>query len=508
MDMTNLCKFHPIHSSSTAMASKSSTRTRSPFNDPRRAARVDIVIDQLRRHGTTTVHQLSTYRKDCVAAYRICGNKHVDPCELIRYCCSLDEAKLEGQDILVLGDGSSVNLGLSGHGTRQSWADQHSCLVNSKVPGFQFMAGLVINETTHHIIGLSDIVYYDSPRDHRPSEERHRERSHRLKLPLQQRESGCWTILADNSTKALSAAKRVTFVYDREADSMETMAHLMQQTCVDFIIRCKYNRQVSIEGTNEYAKLNDALAGVEWKGRRKFKIRGLNHYSHTKGKKRKRKARAAKLKIRYARLKPMPNKDYSKYHAERPAVKSALTLVEVYEDASTVPAGEGPIHWQLWTTWPINSLDAAWEVVKAYRGRWNVEQLFRLLKSDGMTIEKSQLRHPDHIKRLLIMAIKASADALRLVQVREGETLVGIEEMFDHRQQLLLSKLNESLSDPRTVVINPHASNNLAFAAWIIARLGGWKGYASQRPPGPITMHRGLEKFHDAFEIFNLITPL
>jgi hypothetical protein len=32
-------------------------------------------------------------------------------------------------------------------------------------------------------------------------------------------------------------------------------------------------------------------------------------------------------------------------------------------------------------------------------------------------------------------------------------------------------------------------------AAWIIARLGGWKGYASERKPGPITMHHGLTRF-------------
>ncbi len=32
-------------------------------------------------------------------------------------------------------------------------------------------------------------------------------------------------------------------------------------------------------------------------------------------------------------------------------------------------------------------------------------------------------------------------------------------------------------------------------ASWMIARLGGWKGYASERKPGPITMHYGLIRF-------------
>jgi hypothetical protein len=42
---------------------------------------------------------------------------------------------------------------------------------------------------------------------------------------------------------------------------------------------------------------------------------------------------------------------------------------------------------------------------------------------------------------------------------------------------------------------NPHPLESLAWAAWVIARLGGWKGYAKERPPGPITMHAGFERF-------------
>ena len=40
----------------------------------------------------------------------------------------------------------------------------------------------------------------------------------------------------------------------------------------------------------------------------------------------------------------------------------------------------------------------------------------------------------------------------------------------------------------------------LKWASWIIARVGGWKGYASQRPPGPITFFKGLYNFNLLFE--------
>ena len=47
---------------------------------------------------------------------------------------------------------------------------------------------------------------------------------------------------------------------------------------------------------------------------------------------------------------------------------------------------------------------------------------------------------------------------------------------------------------------NPHAKNSMAWVAWIIARLGGWNGYRSESPPGPIVMLRGLQKFELQYE--------
>jgi len=41
---------------------------------------------------------------------------------------------------------------------------------------------------------------------------------------------------------------------------------------------------------------------------------------------------------------------------------------------------------------------------------------------------------------------------------------------------------------------NPHPQRSLAWAAWLIARLGGWDGYPSSRPPGPITLKIGIDK--------------
>ncbi|MGB4774423.1 MAG: hypothetical protein WBP45_04570, partial [Daejeonella sp.] len=51
-----------------------------------------------------------------------------------------------------------------------------------------------------------------------------------------------------------------------------------------------------------------------------------------------------------------------------------------------------------------------------------------------------------------------------------------------------------------TKLSNPHQPQTLKWATWIIARLGGWKGYASQRKPGPLVLHRGLIKFYQLYD--------
>jgi hypothetical protein len=44
----------------------------------------------------------------------------------------------------------------------------------------------------------------------------------------------------------------------------------------------------------------------------------------------------------------------------------------------------------------------------------------------------------------------------------------------------------------------------MAWAAWIIARIGGWNGYPSSKPPGPITFKHGLEEFRAIVVGWNL----
>ena len=91
---------------------------------------------------------------------------------------------------------------------------------------------------------------------------------------------------------------------------------------------------------------------------------------------------------------------------------------------------------------------------------------------------------------------KAAVITLQLVQARDGQSNLHASVAFDpaHLQALAALAARYQARTPRQK--NPHPVASLAWAAWIIARLGGWDGYPSSRTPGPITFKHGLDYFH------------
>ncbi len=95
------------------------------------------------------------------------------------------------------------------------------------------------------------------------------------------------------------------------------------------------------------------------------------------------------------------------------------------------------------------------------------------------------------------MACIAALSIMQLVQARDGNTKQTMERVFLEKEQLCILSLNTKLEGRTEKLKNPHPKDSLAYASWVIARLGGWSGYQSERPPGPLTMINGLIRFFD-----------
>ena len=103
------------------------------------------------------------------------------------------------------------------------------------------------------------------------------------------------------------------------------------------------------------------------------------------------------------------------------------------------------------------------------------------------------------------MATTAAVKAIQLTKARDGVTKQALQDHYSQPERKLLDQLNGKLQGNTVKQQNPHHNDTLAYAAWIIARLGGWKGYASQRPPGPVTMLNGIKRYQSIKEGWELM---
>lgn len=179
-----------------------------------------------------------------------------------------------------------------------------------------------------------------------------------------------------------------------------------------------------------------------------------------------------------------------------------LRLVRVAE--VDPPAGVEPVLWRLLTTHPVEDEAKAWTVVDWYRQRWIIEQFFRSLKQQGLRLEDSQLDSAERLIKLTAIAAHAACVIMQLVQARDGRSGQPAQVVFTGDQIRALHALLPSLEGKTALQKNPHPPESLAWASWMIAKLGGWDGYPKSKPPGPITIRNGLQDFQSIAQGWSL----
>lgn len=155
---------------------------------------------------------------------------------------------------------------------------------------------------------------------------------------------------------------------------------------------------------------------------------------------------------------------------------------------------EDPIRWILLTTHAVQDVEMALQIVDRYQQRWQIEQLFRTLKRQGLRLESSQLEHADELVKLVCIAPLAVVRTLQLVNARDGQTSQLAAVAFDDDTISVLDKLQGQVPGKTAKQKNPHPVLSMAWAAWTVARLGGWTGYVSESKPALITMLQGLQR--------------
>jgi hypothetical protein len=159
------------------------------------------------------------------------------------------------------------------------------------------------------------------------------------------------------------------------------------------------------------------------------------------------------------------------------------------------PQGVEPILWRLLTTHLVDDQAMAWRVVGWYRQRWPIEQFFRTIKQQGLQLEDSQLETAERLIKLTAIAARAAVTIMQMVHARDGRSQQDAAIAFTPAEIDTLTALVPTLEGKTALQKNPHPAGSLAWATWVIAKLGGWDGYPKSKPPGPITLRHGLQSF-------------
>jgi hypothetical protein len=302
-------------------------------------------------------------------------------------------------------------------------------------------------------------------------------------LPINKKESYKWIETSLKTKECLKDAEAIVIVQDREGDIFEQIEQIPDQRTY-LLTRSREDRKLT-DGGKLWTALEEApLAGT-------YNL-FIDSDSHSKEP-----SREAEIEVRYIKTEiapPIRNKN------SKPQTIYTIEAKEINSNAKE------PVLWRLNTTWPIDSFEIACMVINWYTCRWIIEEVFRMLKKEGFDIEGSELESGWAIRKLCVMLLDT---IMKLLQMHiaynqpEGEG-PGVEVSFTEEEVECLQAISCKMEGKTIQLKNPYSQQKLIWAVWVIARIGGWKGYKSQRKPGMTTLFNGLKKFYSLYDGWSL----
>ena len=412
---------------------------------------------------SSCIRRLGGTRAREIQFSRFLRNESVTATEMAAHAAERTADRAAKRDVIVIQDTSELALG----GRRAKKNGYGPVGKGGNLRGLLLHAVLAVDASTGGVLGLVDAKVWNRKGG---------KAKHRRTRKTPQKESQRWLDGTMRAGEVLAAADSITVVSDRESDIYEHFARRPDN--VHLIVRACQSRQIETDEEDQINLLFAHVDSLPEQGRFEVKIPAAPG----------RKARATELAVRFCRVEVC--KPLHGAARDLPATVP-LTIVDVRE--TSIPEDGKPIHWRLLTTHPITNLSEARRIVDFYRMRWIIEEYFHTLKTAGFDIEAADISDPNVMIKFVTATAVAAVTVMQLVKARDGMTGEKLTDAFDPADQPILEAVSAQLAGKTARQKNPHPRGSLAFAAWVIARLGGWTGYYGK--PGPQVMRRGLDDF-------------
>lgn len=453
------------------------------FLEKRLSKRGKQLSYSLSRNLSSSIQRIANTRAEQIGFYRFLNNAIVTEDVLIeeqrQRCSHLSSQRV----VLCISDTTEANFFNHVNRLKPNTGLGYTAASNSGI-GFLAHACFVLDARSYLPYGISDLkIWHRINKQSKTDDEVYR-------LPISQKESNRWIQGCRNSDKTLSQAASVIHIQDREADIYEQLMDLPKDGKTFYIIRSSHNRT-----TDKQYRLYEQLEQSDPIGTYNLKLSGEGNSKQHQG------TVTMEVRMIKSRIKRPRERGITK---DLKSFTEEITLIETRQTG--VQQGEERICWRLLTTCTVNTLQDAYQVIEWYTSRWLIEELFRVVKKENFNIEASELETGWALRKLFVLLVDT---AIKLFQfyicrdIEEGETPNSIAS-FSPDEFTCLEKLQQSLEGTTSKQKNPYKLHSLQWVIWVLSRMGGWKGYRSQRKPGLSTIINGLDKFYHFYNGWKL----
>lgn len=444
------------------------TRHFENIKDKRLLNRGNSILNRLFANSIYSIRQLASSDSEAKAMYRFLQNDNVSEADIVKNMSSNCVSCVGNKSVLCIQDTSEINL--YNHKNRIKKDDYIGLNGTIGSLGFLIHPSFVLDSETLMPYGFSDVKIWN-----RTHEEPKKDHSHQKKLlPIEEKESYKWIESSQNTKKVLENASEIIIIQDREGDIYEQFCLVPDQR-THLLIRAKTNR--ILQGKQ---KLFEYLSNQPLQGTYTVDLEG--------DKRRNIKKRTATIAVRFSEVTLTGNQYTNKNLPE----KVTLYAIEAKEVGENI---ENPIHWRLLTTKKVEDFATALLCIEWYTCRWIIEEVFRILKKEGFNIEASELTQGKAIRKLTLMMLETIIKLFTMQIAYETTQEIEPRSCFSEQEIECLEIQIQQLEGKTEKLKNPYKSSDLKRYIWVIARLGGWKGYLSERKPGITTFWIGLQKF-------------
>lgn len=440
------------------------------FSDKRLDKRCSLIVKELFGKGVQSIRQLSSSSADAKGFYRFLQNERIEEQTLVSNMAERCGAACKGKTVLCIQDSSEINM--YDHKNRLK-KDGTVGTTNAPEAGLGYFIhpSLVVDAESCIPYGFSHIKIWNRSEVKTTKIER----KYNV-LPIEEKESYKWIETSNKTKEVLTEATSVVIIQDREGDIYEQFATVPDEK-TDLLIRAKTNRNLK-DGSKLFSTFPNEPANCVYT----ITIEGDARKN--------RKKRTASIEVRYKAIELLR----SEASAKTVAKTTKLYLIEAREVDSKAT---NPVCWRLLTTIPVEDNEAALTCIEWYSWRWMIEEVFRILKKEGFDIEASELEYGKSIRKLCLLMLDTILKLFMMhiaYAVPEEEGLPS-DACFTGEEQECLELVTHNLEGKTEKQKNKYKQASLKRYVWTIARLGGWKGYESERPPGITTLWIGMQKF-------------